>query len=97
MSALEEVLVGLRFMAGLPGLLRHPVTVAEAQATLRRRLERREASFLARLRRAILQEPESPYRRLLALAGCEYGDIESLLHHEGLENTLFALARAGCA
>lgn len=95
MIALEEVLGGLRFISGLPALLRKPVTVAGARATLRRRLEQRDTDFLALLRRGILAQPRNPYRRLLALAGSDYGDIESLVRQSGLEGALLALARAG--
>jgi hypothetical protein len=92
---LEEILVGARFLSSLPGFLRHPVSLEEARATLRRRLERREADFLDLLRRAIYQNPESPYRELLSLAGCEYGDLEWLVNQEGVEGALGLLYRQG--
>lgn len=92
---LEDALAGLRFARQLPSFLRHPITTAEAMAVVRRRLEQRGADFLQLVRRAIYGRAESPYRQLLALAGCEYGDVERLVHDEGLEGALGILYRHG--
>jgi hypothetical protein len=43
----------------------------------------------------IYENPESPYFKLLAVAGCEFGDIESLVRQEGIEATLQKLLAAG--
>jgi hypothetical protein len=83
------------FLSRLPRYLHHPVTVAEARAALRQRLDRRDSDFLALVRRAVYENPGSPYRTLLAAAGCEYGDLERLIVRDGLESTLRALLRAG--
>jgi hypothetical protein len=90
-SLLEGVLVGARFFVRLPAFLREPVSLDEARAVLRRRLEQREADFLALVRRAIYDNPANPYRELLNLAGCEYGDLERLVNHEGVDGALHAL------
>jgi hypothetical protein len=92
---LEDVVAGARFYWSLPSYLRHPISLEEARATLRRRLERREADFLALARRAIYRHAGSPYRRLLELAGCEYGDLERLVGQEGVEGALGILFRGG--
>jgi hypothetical protein len=89
-----ELARAARFLLALPGLLRHPLSAAEARATLRRRLERRDAAFLAFARRAVFAAG-SPYRRLLAAAGCEHGDLERLVGRDGLEGALARLAREG--
>jgi hypothetical protein len=94
MFAVKDVAAGGRFLWSLPGFLRRPLSVEEARATLRRRLERREADFLDLARRAVYACPWSPYRQLLALAGCEYGDLKSAVEREGLEGALRILARA---
>ena len=39
--------------------------------------------------------PDSPYRRLLERAGCQYGDLERLVRTEGLEGALRALVGQG--
>jgi hypothetical protein len=42
------------------------------------RHEHREENFLVMAHDAIYAVPDSPYRRLLGLAGCEYGDLVQL-------------------
>ena len=93
--SIEDVSTGARFLWRLPGFLRHPVSLKEAQSTLRRRLEHREADFLALARGAIYGQDTSPYRVLLRLAGCEYGDLERLVGHDGVEGALGDLCRHG--
>ena len=61
--------------------------------TIRRRLASREKDFLALAARFIYGQPASPYQKLLRLAGCELGDLERLVHQEGLEGALGELLR----
>jgi len=93
--SLADVTIGARFLRRLPSFLRHPLSLGEARATLLRRLERREADFLTIARRAIYEHPGSPYRSLLNLAGCEYGDLERLVRKDGVEGALRILYRQG--
>jgi hypothetical protein len=90
-----DAFAATRFFLRLPGFLRRPVALAEAQEILARRLDRREADFLDLVRRAVYAYPDSPYRLLLKTAGCEYGDLAYLLAQDGLEATLRTLARQG--
>lgn len=69
---LSDVRRGFRFIAALPGLLRHPMTVTAARAILARRLAQRETDFIALMRRAVFGSPRSPYRRLFGLAVSEF-------------------------
>jgi hypothetical protein len=85
----------LRFAAALPSFLRATITVEQARDEIRRALEAREASFLELARRAIYGRPRGPYRRLLARAGCTFGDLEAMVRSEGLEPTLGRLRDAG--
>jgi hypothetical protein len=93
--SLREIAAGAAFAARLPGFLRRPYTVAEARAILQRRLERRETDFVALAREAIYATPGSPYRQLLEVAGCEYGDLARLVTQEGVEGALRVLYRQG--
>ena len=90
-----EMVAGARFAARLPAFLRRPLTVGEARAIVRRRLGARETDFLTLARTAIYDRPESPYRQLLRLAGCEYGDLAGLVTRDGLEGALRVLYRRG--
>src|SRR5207247_10271421 len=84
-----------RFLCSLPRYLRHPLSLEEARATLRLRLQRRAANFLDLVRRTVYADRTSPYRQLLALAGCEYGDLEQLVCCDGLEAALATLYQRG--
>jgi hypothetical protein len=75
----------LRYFSGLPGFLRRSISPDQARAALQRRFEQRAADFLTFARRAIYQRPGNPYRQLLALAGCEAGDLARLVEAEGIE------------
>jgi hypothetical protein len=83
------------FLQGLPGFLRRPLTQEAARSVLRGRLARREADFLTLVQRAVYEWPPSPYRRLLAHAGCEHGDLCRLVRADGVESALRTLLRAG--
>jgi len=96
MPALPTLRMYGRFVLGLPWFLRRErVTVDEAKASVRRDLAARDTSFLTLVRRGIFDHPRSPYLPLLKLAGCQLGDIESMVRREGLEATLEELRRAG--
>ncbi|HEX9710175.1 MAG TPA: hypothetical protein VGB42_09455, partial [Candidatus Thermoplasmatota archaeon] len=90
-----DVMRGLRFVAALPRLFRRPLNPTDARAVLARRLEQREADFVALMRRVVFGNLKSPYRRLLGLAGCEQGDLAQLVASEGVESSLERLARHG--
>lgn len=91
----RDVVSGLRLLLRLPGFLRHPLTVEQARRILDRRLASREADFLRLVRGAVYAHRASPYRRLLEHAGCEYGDLERLVRHEGIEGALHILRQRG--
>jgi len=73
---------------GRPGLER-------ARAILQHRLDRRAADFLTLVRRTVYEHDASPYRQLLRLAGCEFGDLEKLVAIDGLEGALRTLYARG--
>ena len=85
----------MRFLSALPSFLRRPVGLAEARQLVQSRLEDRAGAFLRLAERAIYGQPASPYRALLAAAGCEYGDLVGLVQREGLEATLRSLVGRG--
>lgn len=95
MTLARDALLGARLLLGLAGFLRRPVDLAEARVVLQHRLARRHDDFLALVRDAVYAHPRSPYRALLAHAGCEPGDLERLVRREGLEAALRVLYRSG--
>lgn len=93
--SLEDLRLGIRFLRRLPGFLRRPWALDEARAAVAWRLEHRGARFLTLMHRAVYENPGSPYRPLLAHAGCAYGDLARLVEREGVEGALRALVREG--
>jgi hypothetical protein len=83
------------FLRALPAFLRRRITPAEARAAVRERMDRREANLLDTLDRGVWGNVRSPYRALLAAAGCERGDVERLVRQEGVDGALAKLRAAG--
>lgn len=85
----------LRFARGVRGLRERQISVDDGVRTVACGVTERDARFLAKLESAVYGNPRSPYRRLLAAAGCALGDVASLVQADGLEGALRVLARAG--
>jgi phenylacetate-coenzyme A ligase PaaK-like adenylate-forming protein len=84
-----------RLARDLPPFLRRPLSVDVARERVRAGLAQREARFLDLVDRVVYRQPRSPYRQLLAHAGCEPGDLRTMVRGEGLEGALGRLADAG--
>jgi hypothetical protein len=84
-----------RFIWGLPGFLRQRMSYDEARAIIQQRLRNREPNFLASIEHGVFGNPRSPYRAMLDLAGCEFGDIVRSVRERGIEETLRGLRQAG--
>jgi hypothetical protein len=92
---LRDALTLGRLMRDLPAFLRAPLTYDRAHARAAERMANREAGFLALAKRAIYENPRSPYLDLLRHAGCDYGDLQALVNTRGLEGALAHLAASG--
>ena len=84
-----------RFALRLRRFLTDTITLEDSLATVRERMQHREAAFLRLLEKGVFGYGRSPYRALLALARVELGDIRVMLRDRGLEGTLLALREAG--
>ena len=85
----------LRFLGGLPRYVRSRITPEEALSIFRRWVEEREDNFLRIAERGIFGYDRSPYRQMLALAGCELGDLREEVRRKGVEGALKTLREAG--
>jgi hypothetical protein len=94
-TVLEDAAAATALSVALPRFLARPVTLEEADAAQRHRLETRDTSWLTAVRETVYPHSRSPYRRLLRHAGCEMGDLERLVRQEGLEGALGRLCAAG--
>lgn len=92
----ENKLVGLaRRSLGLRRFLATPTDPVEAHALVRERLANRDKHFLDTISRLVFDVPQSPYRPLLAAAGCTYADLETSVREHGIERTLEQLRDVG--
>ena len=95
MSLVGELNMYLRFARDLRKFLKETVTVEQARKVVKERLENREQNLLAVVKRAVYDNENSPYLKLLELAGCEYGDFERMVNSDGIEPTLKKLCQEG--
>jgi hypothetical protein len=95
MSILSNAGRFVRFLPAYRRFLRETLSVEEARAIVRRRIDQREANFLRVVEQCVFGHPDSPYLAMLKLARCELGDLETMLASRGLEETLRALREAG--
>ncbi len=93
--SIGELLATGRFFALLPFFLRNRISLPEARAAIRARLEQRAARLLDRIRGDVFLHPGSAWHRLFRHAGCEFGDVESAVRKDGVEAALGGLFRAG--
>jgi hypothetical protein len=83
------------FLLGVKPFLRRPVDLAGAERWLERQLAAREETFASTMRRAVFENPASPYRRILDWAGISLGDVAASLDQVGVDGTLERLYDAG--
>lgn len=95
MSAYSQVQMYWRFAWGLRKFLKEPITLEQSRQIIKQRLENREKNLLATAKKAIYENKNSPYLKLLRLAGCEYGDFERMVHSDGIEPALHKLREEG--
>lgn len=89
-------LVGLaRFAYRVQDFLDETISIDQAERVIADGVRRREERFLEKLRLAVYPNPNSPYRKLLHAAGCEFGDVQRIVGQEGLEAALRKLAEDG--
>lgn len=92
---LTNAAAAARLSRDLLRLFRQPRSLEDSFALVRTHLARREDHFLAWVHRHVYASPGSPYRPLLDLAGCQYGDLERAVRRDGLEGALRGLKASG--
>lgn len=95
MKTLHNTVTYARFLRTLPAFLRQRLDPVACLEIVRERLENREEHFLSIARDHVYGNPSSPYRRMLEVAGCEEGDLKSLVRDRGLHDALRDLRAAG--
>ncbi len=69
-----------RLAFGLRDFLHNTISLEQSKQVISARLQNRESNFLNLIQKGIYQNPNSPYLKLLKIAGCEFGDLESLVN-----------------
>jgi hypothetical protein len=95
MNAARALRAYLGSLAGLRRWLAATVSFEEAREAVLRRMETREDTFLRFVRRAVFENPRSPYLPLFAHAQCSYEDLEHGVRTHGIEAELRRLKDAG--
>jgi hypothetical protein len=95
MNALRDAYGLFRFTLDLKGFLRKPITIEEAESTVRQAMENRGAAFMDLIKHRIFENNRSPYLCLFRNAGCELGDVANLVQRNGVEETLLELLDSG--
>jgi hypothetical protein len=94
-KVLNDLQMYARFARGLGRFLKNPLSLEDARAIVRRRMDERETNFLRLVERGIFGYPQSPYRPLFNLARCNLDDVRATVRTHGLERTLAKLREAG--
>lgn len=84
-----------RFPFALKRFARERLTLDQARKIVRQRLANRADNLLRLAERSIYANTNSPYLALLRNAGCELGDMRTLVHDKGVEGALADLRAAG--
>jgi hypothetical protein len=95
MATINQLKTYWRLIRGLRGFLKEPVSLRYSDDLIRLRLQNRSDNLLQIVKRSIYENSNSPYLKLLNLAGCEYGDFEASLRNDGIETTLKKIAAEG--
>ncbi|MBM3789093.1 MAG: hypothetical protein FJW35_01955 [Acidobacteria bacterium] len=95
MSLLADLKMYWRFAVSLRRFLCRSVTVEEASAVVRERMQRRGDNFLRQAERSVFGYPRSPYLPLFRVAGIGMDDLRAWTRADGLEGTLRRLREAG--
>ena len=94
-ETLDYILKLARLPPALRRYLRRSLDAGEARRIVTQRLERRPQIFLDLVERCVYGLPQSPFRHLLGMAGCELGDLRASVESEGVEGTRRELRARG--
>jgi len=93
MSVLDQARTYWRFALGLRNFLKEQISLEQSREIIRERLQNREGSLLAIVKKAIYENKSSPYLKLLRSAGCEFDDFKQMVVSEGIEPALRKLSK----
>ena len=92
---LSDASAFFRYLMGLPGFLKNPISPDEARRRVAGHIAARKDNFLRLLEHGVYANRRSPYRALLKHAGFDLAGVASMLERDGIENALAGLYSAG--
>jgi len=95
MSIISDMIKYSRLALDLRIFLQNRITLEQSKRVLKERLRIREQNFITLVQKGIYQNPRNPFCRMLRAAGCEFGDIETMVNGNGIEPTLQKLLAEG--
>ncbi len=95
MTAVSNLRGLARLGFGLTEFVKEPISVGTAKRRIARQLQLRQETFLQILDQAVFRNAQSPYLKLFRLAGCEFGDVRSMVIRDGPEGALEQFLKAG--
>lgn len=85
----------IEFIVHLRRFLRESSDLKKSRQSIQQRVEQREDNFLSVLKRAIYDNYNSPYRRIIQSARISFQDIQYSVSRSGIEETLRFLKKKG--
>src|SRR3989304_3456514 len=95
MSRVSSPLAYPQVLRNLARLVTQQISLGDSKALIRRRLATRGGRVLRFVARYTYGSPRSPYLPLLAHAGAELGDLQTMVRQRGLDGTLERLRDEG--
>src|SRR4030042_659250 len=95
MSLVSDMIKYARLTWDLRAFLHNTITLEKSKQVLSDRLHNRGNNFLNLVQKGVYGNPQSPYFKLLRFAGCEFGDLESMVNRDGIEAALGKLLSKG--
>ncbi|MFC1846431.1 hypothetical protein ACFLYS_00015 [Chloroflexota bacterium] len=95
MSIFGQAKMYCNFARGMRRFLKETLTLEQCLEIISDGLENREQNLLHTVKKTIYENENSPFLKLLHLAGCEYGDFEKLVLADGVEASLHKLKTKG--
>ena len=84
-----------RFPFALRTFSRDPLGPSRARDLVRERMANRGERLIRVIERSVFTRPSSPYLALMRHAGCEAGDVSTMIRSDGVESALTSLRAAG--
>jgi len=96
MTIITDLIKYSRLAFSLRDILKDsPISLEQSKEVIATRFYNRKKNFLSLIEKGVYQNPRSPFFKLLKVADCEFGDIESMVNQDGIEAALSRLLAEG--